>query len=264
MSRRWRYPRSRRGSFYGILPVSTTPTAPTFSPAFQEPSGRSSRNAALGQRRGRFFIVPRRVCPPVSTVSRTRVRLAVPRRGEFFTVPFVVSPAAPATWVPAMADPRRTPSRLARRGEFFVVPLVGVAPMLAGVPPLPMRSRRPQVLPTRRGRFLFAPCPRQGRPLRIVSRRASLLGVRRGQLWRVPWPVVPLAGPGPYIPRMITSPHRPPVRPIRRGIYSSPPWTGAALSCTTRRPDAGITSRPAAGVTSRPNTGTTARPCVLS
>lgn len=294
MSRRWRYPRSRRGIFLGIVPASAAPAAPAYVPGFQEPSGRNARLAALGLRRGRFISVPRRVCAPIPGATRARVRVLAVRRGRFFTVPLVgVAPAA-ATWVAPVLETRRAPARLVRRGQFLTVPRVGAAPAVptvlpqfsrcrvrvlfarrghfwsapnqpavvasSWVPPI-TRSRRSPVQPFRRGEYLTAPLPRATWPTRIVSRRTAPLLCRRGQLWRVPWPPPP--GPGPYIPRTITSPHRPPARLTRRGVYNDPPWTGASLSCTTPRPNTGITAMPSSGSTARPSTGTTDRPCLL-
>lgn len=366
MSRRWRYPRSRRGDFYGIVPTATPASPPAYVAVFQEPSGRnsraritrrgqffrvtpatvaqvlpcipavmepagrSSRLVATRVRRGQFLSVPRRVCPPVPSTQRRRQWMASPRRGEFFIVPLTIAtsvsvwtppmlearrpaswlarrgefltvplvglvPAA-APWVPPLLDTRRAPARPARRGEFFAVPLVGAAPHPPAVVPQVVRShirvtfgrrgrfwlpplvqqvapasswvpqvtraRRNPAAPVRRGEYLSVPLPRATCPTRITSRRTGLPACRRGQTWRPPWIFVPPAGPGPYIPKIITSPHRPPGRPTRRGVFIEPAWPSMSHSCTTPRPNSGSTARQSTGSTSRPNSGITVQPCI--
>lgn len=326
MSRRWRYPRPRRGVFYQILTTLTTP----YIPSFQEPSGRNSRSRIT--RRGQFYrITPTGVTqvaqyiPTITEQAGRNSRPRATRRGRFYAV----APApivAVAVWVPPFLAGRRSPVRPIRRGEYLIVPpspqsppacrrtrratshpsrrgryyavppfsvLPGPGPLspsvqrptsrrLVGprrgrfftvpqqmvqptwVPLITRARRRPSAGPGRRGEFLAIPLQFAACPPRATPRRAVPLLARRGQTWRPPWTYVPPAGPGPYIPRMITSPHRPPLRPARRGVYNSPPWTGAALSCKTRRPDMGVTSRPSTGVTTRPEAGVTARPCILT
>lgn len=337
MSRRWRYPRSRRGLFYGPL-QQPAPTAPSYIPAFQEPAGRNSRLAGMRSRRGRFFTVTRVVCPPPRQARRSVVRLASVRHGKFFAVPFVGAVPATAAWVPPSLDPaRRIPARLTRRGgfyavppagaapavaawipplldparragarptrrgEFFTIPLVGAAPAVVQLAPgflrqaarrvvhtgvrrgrfLPVpfvglapaaspwvppvtRARRTAPGPARRGEYLSVPFTRASCPARITSRRTSAPLCRRGRTWRPPWTVIAPAGPGPYIPKLITSPHRPPIRPVRRGVFTEPPWPSVAHSRTTPRPNSGVTIRPATGTTTRPSTGITERPYILT
>lgn len=357
MSRRWRYPRTRRGSFYAVVPPMQATAPPPYPPAFQEPSGRNSRLAAMRSRRGlffatvradsipprarryvvrlasarhgKFFSVPVTVVASVASwtppqLDPARRALARPaRRGKFFTVPpvGVVSVAAwvpanldparrapirpwrrgrfyavpltsaptPAPWVPPNLDPgRRQLARLARRGEFFTIPLVGAAPSAVPWVPALNGARRPVARQVRRGRFWSTPSTpsmwvpqfnrqharpvaqvRRGHfqpapvstsyPPRMPSRRPRLVACRRGQVWRQPWPQVVPAGPGPYIPAILTSLRRT-ASPVRRGVFIDPPWTQIAHSCTTPRPNAGITVRPAAGITVRLGSGVTARP----
>lgn len=293
MSRRWRYPRSRRGDFYPVI-LSATPTPPpAFVPAFQEPSGRNARLAASRSRRGEYLWVPGQLGVPVTSRRYPRQLLRLVRRGEFFIIPLTVFAAPAATWVPPQMDTRRPPARPARRGEFYTVPLVGAAPPPPpAYPPQSLRSRirpgflrrgsfaepawqqvqtppatwtpqfrssrRPLARLPRRGEYQFVP---QGTscPGRIASRRPQARLSRRGRRFSPPWLVIPPAGPGPHLPKLNTAPHKPAPRPTRRGVFFEPPWIGTAVSCTTPRPDSGTTVRPSSGSTSRP-TGTTSRP----
>lgn len=230
MSRRWRYPRSRRGDFYTIVPAAVAPSAPSYVPVFQEPSGRNARLAGIRARRARFLVTTTAapwIPPSVDPARRAPIRPT--RRGRFLTVPLVgVAPAA-APWIPPLLDIRRAPSRPVRRGRFYTVPLVGAAPPPAVAlptftrgrvrvlfarrghywsPPYPQqqapatpwvppitRARRPQVGPARRGEYLATPLPRATCPGRMASRRSALPMRRRGQMWMPSWVYVPPAPP---------------------------------------------------------------------
>lgn len=258
MSRRWRYPRARRGQFYGVPPAGTAPAPPPpYVPAVQEPSGRNSRLVGMRIRRGRFFTVPVLLVRPAPPVRRAPRPAALPRRSKFFAVPPVTAAPTPA-WVPPLLGCRRPPVRTTRRGEFFAIPLVGATPppppamvptftrgrvRVSSVrrgrfwtPPYPQQpppppapwvppligARHPSVRPPRRGQFLPVPPPRPACPARVVSRRAQMPRWRRAQMFPVPRAVLPPAAPGPYVPRIVS--HRVPVRPTRRGVFIEPAW----------------------------------------
>lgn len=152
MSRRWRYPRSRRGAFYPVPPMVVAPPV-GYLPAFQEPSGRSSRLVGMRVRRGRFTQVLRAVCPPPRSTRRVQVRLAATRRGRFFPVP----PATRACLPPQRAVRRRTVAPVTRRGRFyFMPPTVPVGAPVTWAPAFPStRTRR--ALRSRAGRAWGVP-----------------------------------------------------------------------------------------------------------
>lgn len=272
MSRRWRYPRTRRGDFYGIVPAPVVPAPPSYVPVFQEPSGRNTRLAAMRSRRGQFLTVQLAVCPPVPRLRRGTVRLALPRRGEYFIVPFaVVATAAP--WIPPAMDVRRAQARQVRRGRFFTVPLVGAAPpppvtvpqvtrervrlwairrghywnapQVPQAPIVPVwvpvfsRSRRPLTGPVRRGEYQTVP-QRTTCPYRITSRRTALPYRRRSQLWSPPR-ITPTASPGPLVAR--TKTRRAPCLPTRRGVFIEPFWVGLAPNPVVIPDSVSVTAR---------------------
>jgi hypothetical protein len=293
MSRRWRYPRARRGQFYRVPPAGAAPaTPPPFLPTVQEPSGRNSRLVGMRFRRGRIFAVPAPVVAPPLPVGRNPRRLTLPRRGAFFSVPpaAVTAPAA-APWVPPLLHSRRPPARTVRRGEFLTIPLVGApplppplavptftrervrvlfsrrghfwsppypqqqAPVSPWVPPL-LRTRRPTALPPRRGEYLPVPAPRPVCPVRITSRRTQIPMVRRSRQWPVPR-VAPLPLGTTYVPEQITASHRALHLQARRGAYIEPAWPQAPRPAYTPVTDPAATIRPnLATATPRANVAT--------
>src|SRR6184192_650236 len=160
MSRRWRYPKSRRGSFYQVIKTQAA-AAPPFVPSFQEPSGRNSRPRTT--RRGQFYrVIPAAVVqvasfvPSVMEPGGRNSRPRPIRRGAFYSVPSA-SVAAVAVWVPPYLSGRRKPARPTRRGEY----LTALPPVvLAGPGPLVPSIQRPstrRAAVVRRGRFYGVP-----------------------------------------------------------------------------------------------------------
>jgi hypothetical protein len=213
VSRRWRYPRSRRGQIWRIVPQPPQPPA-----ALQR-----RRVSATAVRRGRFWVViPATVIiappRPPDSIGHDRTRLAAARRGRFTAVPQPtnqppVSQRARSRWVPAT-----------RRGRYFTVPLTVVAPAPPPwVPPI-TSTRRPAIRHVRRGRFLGCPTVQQP-PRQNTRRRPSGTPARHGRRFDPPWTVnAPTAPPRP--PDRVGAHRRPPVQP-RRGRFTQPPWPQA-------------------------------------
>lgn len=257
MSRRWRYPRTRRGTFSGIIPAQTAASPPAYVPAFAEPSGRSSRLTAARPRRGQFSAIPRQQPQPVIALARRgQVRMLHVRRGKFFVVPPAVVVPTAAPWIPSSVVARRPAARPPRRGRFCAVPLVGVAPpppvtlptfsrgrvrvvftrrgrqwgppVAQQTPPVAawapqfIHSRRPQVTSPRRGRFLPLPCSTAPGPARITSRRVLVPALRRGRYWSIPRGSSPVA-PAAYVPKL-TRPQRRRHPLVRRASFIEPAW----------------------------------------
>lgn len=249
MSRRWRYPRSRRGTFFRVVPPqASTPPPPAYLPVVLEPSGRSSRPRTT--RRGRFWtVVPSVVAvqPPTYApqwLKQSGHPAAVRgRRGVFYVVP-PVAPVQAAVWVPPVLHARRPAARPVRRGEFWPVPSAAV------VAPAPYcRPRRATYPLARRGRFYSVPplvtpsppavAPWPPRLTRPSTRRLVL--PRRGEFWPVP-----LVGLAPVQTQPVLSwIPRARVRyiAVRRGEFwpvvprptvTTVPWTPALL--TSARP----------------------------
>jgi hypothetical protein len=271
MSRRWRYPRSRRGTFYGPPQSLPVQAAPSYVPAFQEPSGRNARLVGMRSRRGRFSTITRVVCPPPHRSRRSVVRLASARRGKFFDGPRVGAAPAVAPWMPAPLDPaRRATVRPTRRGNFYVVPLVGAAAVAAPwIPPALSPTRRAVARPARRGRHYAVPqigatqaaAPWVPPALDPARRQLGRTG-RRGVFFAIPLlgavTTPPVAVPQLVRSRLrlamtrrgrfwatpprqasswvppVTRPRRPPVRPTRRGDYLLVPV--ARVTCPARIP----------------------------
>lgn len=271
MSRRWRYPRSRRGVFYGPPGSAAVQPAPSYVPAFQEPSGRNARLAGMRSRRGRFSTVTCVVCPPPCQPRRSVVRAASVRHGKFYAVPPAGAAPAVALWIPAPLDPvRRAPVRPTRRGKFYGVPLVGVAPVVAPwIPPALDPARRAALRPGRRGRYYAVPQVGATQaaapwvpPALDPARRQQARPVRRGEFFAIPLLGVvstpPVAVPQMVRPRTrlaatrrgrfwatpprrasswvppVTRARRTPARPTRRGEYLLVPV--ARVACPARIP----------------------------
>ncbi len=217
MSRRWRYPRSRRGDFFPFVPAADAPVPPAFPPPFIR-----ARVKPAAARRGRFFAAPAAASQPVPWLPRERAKVGPSRRGRFLTYPIsqVVEtpPAYPPQWIR-----ERVRVLFQRRGRFYLVPLVGaVAAETPHVPDALTRRRRPAVQ-TRPGMFLTSPpaapyCPRPARRVRPVS------GLRRRTWWQPPRPQVV---PPTYPPTFRRTRSRIGVL-SRRGRFAQPPWVGLA------------------------------------
>lgn len=241
MSRRWRYPRSRRGDFFDIVPPGPAPAATPFLPAFQEPSGRNARLAGTRTSRGRFLPVIPAVCPPPARLARRAgARPGVLRRGDFYLVPFA-TPTPPTPWIPPVLDARRSPARTARRGRFFPVSLTSSSPATVVWIPAAVDTRRPPARPARRGRFFAVPPAGFSLaapivlPLRTPD-RSRLLSVRRGRIWSPPPPVQQPAAPT-WVPVFVRR-ARQRIGPVRRGEYVPlpPPSTVCPRRIGPRRP----------------------------
>lgn len=188
MSRRWRYPRSRRGVFYGIVRAPAAPAAPAFPPLWL----RADRRPAYLIRRGEFWPVPKigaaPTLPPwIPAMTEGRRGVARPvRRGRYFPVPLIgAAPPPPAPWIPPNLDGRRTPARPVRRGRHFPIPPAALPPVAPGRCPDRITSRGPGIPGTRRGRTWTTPRVAPTPPVppvdRIRSRRtAAALRTRRG------------------------------------------------------------------------------------
>lgn len=227
MSRRWRYPRSRRGSFYRVVSGGLAPAQPSFPPAFQEPSGRNARLAAVRTRRGKFGPIVQAVVavtsafvPAIQEPAGRNSRLAGMRvrRGGFLPIP--ASQQVPV-------QQRRVPryQSAVRRGRFFAVPLIGMAPAVAPwVPPL-LDIRRAPARPARRGRFFtvplagLAPAPPAVVP-QFTRERTRIGYVRRGRYWSPPVQQITAA---PTWAPPVTRARRPLAAPVRRGEYQAVP-----------------------------------------
>jgi hypothetical protein len=216
VSRRWRYPRSRRGQIWRAVPQPSPPPA-----ALQH-----RRVSTTAVRRGRFWVVvpaPVIIAPPrpPDSIGHDRTRLAAARRGRFTAVPqptgqSPVSQRARSRWVPAT-----------RRGRYFTVPLTVVAPAPPPwVPPI-TSTRRPAIRHVRRGRFLGCPTVQQP-PRQNTRRRPSGTPARHGRRFDPPWTVnAPTAPPRP--PDRLGA-HRRTLTPPRRGRFTQPPWPQATPS----------------------------------
>lgn len=195
MSRRWRYPKARRGAFLRVVAVQAPPVQPSWVQGIQEPAGRSSRPRPV--RRGRFWtVVPPAVVQPAGLVPR---------------------------WLEPAGRTARCPR--ARRAAFYQVPPATPVQVAAWVP-VAMRSRRPPATPTRRPRLWALPAQTLS-PLALVQRRRpAAVFPRRGRFLQVP-PVPQLAGPGPWPPR-ITRPSTRRLMLPRRAEFWTVPLAGAA------------------------------------
>lgn len=247
MSRRWRYPRSRRGSFTGVFPQAAPPPVAV----------RARRRPVAALRRGRFFAAvpaPVVVAPtrPPDSLGHDRIRPAVVRRGRFFPAPASTTAVLPTTAragsrltlparrgrfltvvpAPAVVAPTRTPdsiqhnhvrAALARRGRFLSVPAPPAVPSPPPWIPPYAASRRPLCRPARRGRFATVP-PGQPVPASLARRRTPTPPPRRGHRNDPPWAVTPVTPARP--PDRLTSRRRA-VPAVRRHRYTEPPWPQA-------------------------------------
>lgn len=249
MSRRWRYPRARRGRFLPIVPAAQIPTAPAFVPPSIKPAGLRVR-AAARPRRGKFYsvvvaapvvqapvFVPdwagarRFVVPPVRRRSRPVVpsptsvagvsspathanRLALRvRRGRVLLVPPPQLVVGPAPLVPSFKRPPLRLIQYPRRPRQSCPPWIGQAP--TPPPPVPPQLLRPagQAYPSQpRRRRPAAPIPSGFiPPSSQVPHRTRGLVIRSGQFLGLPLE----SGPTPSL----IQPIRLFWRQIRRGRF---------------------------------------------
>jgi hypothetical protein len=197
VSRRWRYPRSRRGQILAVLPQQSSPFAV-----------QRRRMLAVAARRGRFLTVvpaPVAVPPPrpPDTIGHSRSRLTFARRSRPTAV--ALPAAQPAGF------PRTRTRRLAtaRCGQFFSTPTSSaVVPLLIG-------GHRPDLVLARRGRFLAvvtapSPVPPPRPPDWIGYHRPRPARPARSRIWVRPSQDTP--------PAAYRSQHRLTPR-TRRGVF---------------------------------------------
>jgi hypothetical protein len=264
VSRRWRYPRSRRGLIYPVPRGQQSPARPHFR---DQPK---SRVRAVTVRRGRFFpLVPVTVVPPPRPPDRIgRDRPWTPRtaRGRFFAAPQpdLIPPSyrirdrftarsrrgAVFTVVPLPVPPLRPPDRAARRRPWISRRPSGIFLAITpppGAPPLYGTRDRAAAVRPRRGSFftLLPPAPvvpaTPRPPDRIARDRLVTVRAARGRFLPVPLPQIVL--PPVHPPDSIGHDRpRPPV--VRRGRIQTPAIAPSAPARTagTRRPVA-LTAR---------------------
>lgn len=249
----YRFPRTRQT---GPVRAQVNPPYPTVA------TRRTPRVLGLLARRARLatpvpaqvvLVAPARAPQP----SRSRLRVAWIRSRPTATAPpaqvVVTAPAYP----PVAVRQRARALRLYRGHQATPVP-----PQVTAVPPPfvagPGRAARMRAVMTRRGRAVAPPVPQAAPPL-ILRIKLRLGRYFRGRA-RQPVPPQIVIPPPPYPPQAVRSKRQ--LWAIRRRRLTSEGWlVGVSASCTTRRPNLGITSRPGAGTTTRPNTGTTEPPC---
>ena len=149
-------------------------------------------------RRGKFFDYPHTGSTvPLWIVRRTRGRVLVLRRGDFFPMPWPAAPVTPAALPPQWIAARRRPSpRPLRRGEILPGPWLQVAaPPLVTLPQWIAR-RRTLPRPLRRGEILTPPWPASTPPpVLLEGRRPVRPARRRGTFLTVPPPQTPPIAP---------------------------------------------------------------------
>ena len=191
MSRRWRYPLSRRGSFHEVVPTSEAPKG-FIRQATRRPHLRAART--------RFLVVPSvgALPPPppafpAGFIRQSRRRVQTTRRAIFLDVPLIgATPLAPPALPPGFTRTRTRPSGSVRRGSYAEPPWT--------LPPMPpqfrCRQQRRQAGSSRRARFLSVP-PGATVPLRFQRSSVRIVHGRRGVYAEPAWPQVAVA---PYTP----------------------------------------------------------------
>lgn len=290
MSRRWRYPRNRRGDFFDIPRVTPQPIDWT----------RRTPRRGLPIRRGEFLTGPppqvQQAAPPAipaiirqrpragarlrrgvywpaapasgwssdTLVSATRTRSLVARRGRFLWSPQGPPPAMPR------AASRRTKSLVTRHGRFLQVPPVA-APVVTPWPPGSVQGRRVRSASVRRSRFQVFPPAGQipivpAVPPGIIRSRLRPATRRRcGRFFLQPAPQI-APQPSVWQPETLSGRRRP-WRPVRRGCYFEPPWLGLEVPVPeTSRGDMHNRARAGSGATgsARPGAGVAAGSRVAS
>lgn len=201
MSRRWRYPRSRRGQYYGPPPTAPVTATPAYLPTFTEPAGRSSRLAALRTRRGVYFgvlpqapvVTPAVWAPGFTEPAGRNARLVAMRvrRGRYTWAPPPAGVVTAPAWVPQFSRQHRQLFGGTRRAHSWApVPQPVQAPSWI---PAYLRAHRPSAPPVaRRGRYYAPPVRRPLPPpvLRMPYRRRQLgtLTPRRRRMGWAPFP----------------------------------------------------------------------------
>lgn len=245
----------RRGRSAQVVPAQAV-VAVTFVPQ----AVRARVRQYIARRRPAQFMPADQ--PSIVAPVRAHLRPPRPARGHATQpVPAQTAPVPPA-YVPQGLRARIRSFRLFRsRTVQPVPPQVAVpAPTL-----VPGRARQATVrlAATRRGHTAMPPVAQAVPPL---FSRVKLRAVRvfRGKARPVVPPQVIVIPPA-YPPSPARSRKKP--WPFRRRAAAPPPQVPTAHSCTTTRPNTGITARPGSGTTayntaatSRPDTGTTARP----
>lgn len=266
MSRRWRYPRSRRGITFQV-----PQTAPLI-PAYREQAGPRPRFATR-LRRGSFYAVPPQGVQPAPT-PRRRTLPAATRRGRFWALvpaPVIVAPPRPPDGIghdrprpspprrgrfttapqPAVqpASPGRTRSRwlpAVRRGRFLSVPPPPVVATAPAFVPQVLARRRLNLAVVRHTRYLtvppapIAPTAPAFVPQPPVRRRPAPPNTRRGRFLFVPPTVAPT--PPPWVPPILSA-HRPIARLARRGRFIGCPAEGPRPPQRTQRRPYGLPTR---------------------
>lgn len=271
MSRRWRYPRTRRGKFTDLVPAAAVTAPPPWLPAvlrqirvvplpprsgrrrFLEPPWpqvvvtvpgvppgvvRLVARRVPGVRRGRLTVPPPPVPLPPPVVSRVRARWPVARRGRFVSAPPPVVIAPPA-YVPQVVR-ARTRLPLPRRGRFAAPPWQQQQQAPPAYIPAVMTSRRPQTRVLRRGRFTgplttVAAVASPWSPQSVTRRRVQLPRLRRGGFLVAP-PVT-----GPVGPRLRS--RRPAMPRTRAGGFTQPPWPQVVAQPSVWRPQVVVARR---------------------
>ncbi len=211
MSRRWRYPRSRRAVFLPVISQPVQPQPPSWTPPFSQ--SRSRRWPAARPRH--LLWTPSQPDAPIQARPRQRT-VQRSRRGAFFAVvpaPVVVAPPA---WPPSIVGHGRPKMPPGRRGRFFAVP--GAAQQ----PPV-QPNRRVRLAPVRRSRIAW-PVPVQATatppawaPDRTGKPKTRLITPRRGTFFEVPPPQV-VVTPPVWTPDRAAH-NRSHVYPARRGRF---------------------------------------------
>lgn len=219
MSRRWRYPRSRRGSFQQVPPPTTIPTAADLPPAWREQAGPRPRFAAR-IRRGVIYLAPAQAAPPAAAPRRRTLAITV-RRGRFWVfapAPVIVAPPRPAD---SIGHDRLRLGGL-RRGRFTAIPQPAPQPGSFA------RARQRWLPSVRRGQFMQLPAPLVPIAPAFVPQftprhRPNLYAARRGRYLPAPLTVV-APTPPPWVPPILAA-RRPQSqsRVLRRGRHTSTP-----------------------------------------
>lgn len=218
MTRRWRYPRARRGVFFRlVVDIDDVPYA-SWALRRQRPAPVVTR----GSRRGRTWgTVRSQVNPPwpTSRVTRRRPLVYACRRGHAWSPPWLVSqaplpPAYPPPWV--VHRQQRMP--LVRKFRTWDAPIEQTA--LPG-----WTDHRRLIPPVRRGRSWVVTRPQvnppwQPTPIRQTPRR--LLLMRHGRTWwPLPVPQQPITAPSFPPPPLVS--HHARLGVTRRGRFTIVP-----------------------------------------